>query len=217
MDRLARFMDVTISDPSAFGGGAAHGHARTRISTVAYGYQGVVEEYEDPDHNLVWCLHTLLLPGLAPHLTVDHRKVFGLPGVPARPILVPTGDVVFDAEYGVSADDPQVVADVLTPALRQLLMERPVQRLELSGAAMVLRTFDGAALNDEVVDGLNALVEGILSATPSFVRPRSGRGPGHLGRPLAPGLNAADEDPPEVEAPRSGLAGRFGGRSRHRV
>ncbi|HEV7192700.1 MAG TPA: hypothetical protein VGN35_05775 [Jatrophihabitantaceae bacterium] len=217
MDRLARFMDVTISDPAAFGGGSAHGHVRTRVSTVAYGYLGVVDEYEDADHDVTWCLLTLSLPGLAPNLTVDHRKVFGLPGVPLRETLVATGDPVFDAEYGVIADDPTVVTRILTPALRALLVDRPVQRLSLSGAAMVLRTFDGAALTDDVVVNLNAMVEGILSSTPSFVTPRSGRDVGMHGKPLAPGLCAENEDPPEEEPHKPGFAGRFGGRSRHRV
>lgn len=217
MDRLARFMDMTISDPSAFGGGATSGHVRTRVSTVAYGYLGAVEQFDDPEHSVTWCLLTLVLPGLAPHLTIDHRKVFGLPGVPARGTLTPTGDPAFDAEYGVSADDPAVVAGILTPELRALLIQRPIQRVELSGTAMVLRTFDGAALTDEVIEGLNSMVEGILSSTPSFVTPRSGRAPGLGGRPLAPGLHGVNEDPDEEVAHRSGRSGRFGGRSRNRV
>ena len=49
------------------------------------------------------------------------------------------------------------------------------------------------------------MVEGILSTTPSFVTPASGRDVGLRGRPLAPGLHGA-EDPPEEEPerPRSG-------------
>lgn len=218
MDRLARFMDVTISDPSAFGGGSARGHVRTRVSTVAYGYLGAVEEYEDPEQAVTWCLLTLSLPGLAPHLTVDHRKAFGLPGVPARQPLIPTGDPVFDAQYGVSADDAQAVAAVLSPELRGLLLDAPVQRLELSGAAMVLRTFDGATLTDELVESVNTMVEGILSSTPSFVRPRSGRDVGLHDRPLPRGLHGVNEDEPEDEpVAKAGIAGRFGGRSKHRV
>jgi hypothetical protein len=216
MDRLARFTDVTISDPSAFGGGSARGHVRTRVSTVAYGYLGVVEEYEDPDHGINWCLLTLSLPGLAPHLVIEHRKVFGLPGVPAGPLAAGTGDVAFDSEYGVIADDPAVVARILTPQLRALLVERPIQRLALVGAAMLLRTFDGPTVGDEVIDQLNGMVEGILSSTPSFVTPRSGRDVGLHGRPLAPGLQGVAE-PAENEPPKPGRAGRFGARSRNRV
>jgi hypothetical protein len=219
MDRLARFTDVTITDPATFGGGSARGHVRTRVSTVAYGYLGVVEEYEIPDHDTIWCLLTMSLPGLVPNLAIDHRSAFGLPGVPAGEVLWRTGDPDFDAMYAVCADDELAIGGILTPALRGLLVANPVQRLVLSGSAMILRTFDDAAASDAVVYWLNRVVEGILSSTPSFVTPRSGRDIGVRGRPLAPGLHAAaepaEDEPKKPE--RTGLGALLGGRPRHRA
>jgi hypothetical protein len=218
MDRLARFTDVTITNPATFGGGSARGHVRTRVSTVAYGYLGVVEEYEIPDHNTIWCLLTVSLPGLVPNLAVDHRSAFGLPGVPAGEVFWRTGDGDFDATYAVVADDESVIRNVLTPALCQLLVTNPVQRLVLSGSALILRTFDDAPASEPVVEWLSSVVEGILTSTPSFVTPRSGRDVGLRGRPLAPGLHAPAEpvesEPAKPE--RTRLVDRLGTRPRHR-
>jgi hypothetical protein len=134
--------------------------------------------------------------------------------VPAERRLIATRDPEFDEVYAVGADDPLVVEQVLTPPVRTLLLRQPIQRLLLSGGVMMVRTFDGSTADDAVIAGLNATVEGVLSSTPSFVRPRSGRDIGLRGRPLAPGLHGAG-DPPEdpAERPRRGF---MAGRTRHR-
>jgi hypothetical protein len=217
MERLARFTDTTLHDPEAFGGGSDSAHVRTRVAAVAYGYLGVLEEYEQPHLGTTWCTLTLTLPGLAPYVVADHRSVLGRPGVPAAGTPVATGDAVFDATYAVVSDNPASAAHVLTAPVRQLLVSNPLQRLALSGGSMILRTFDGVDATDTVVGWLSELVEAILSSTPSFVTPRSGHQIGQQGRPLPPGLNGPDE--PESEEPagseRAGLARRMG-RSRHR-
>lgn len=214
MQRLARFTDVTVSDPDTFGGGYASGHVRYRVATVAYGYLAVVEEYENVDENTTWCLLTVSLPGLAPYLVVDHRSVAGRPGVPAEPVERRTGDSIFDDSYAVGADDDADVARILNSEVRQLLVDRPVQRLLISGGVMVLRTFDGGDASDAVINELTDVVAGVLSSTPSFVTPRSGRDVGLRGKPLAPGLHGEASEPlDQPERPRRGL---LAGRTRHR-
>jgi hypothetical protein len=213
MQRLARFTDVTVSDPDTFGGGFASGHVRYRVATVAYGYLAVVEEYENVDEGATWCLLTVSLPGLAPYLVIDHRSAAGRPGVPAEPLERRTGDAVFDDVYVVGADEPADVARVLGAEVRQLLVDRPVQRLLISGGVMVLRTFDGADAGDAVISELTDVVAGVLSSTPSFVTPRSGRDVGLRGKPLAPGLHGeASESLDRPDRPRRGL---LAGRTRH--
>ena len=212
MDRLARFTDVTISDPATFGGGSARGHVRFRVTTVAYGYLGVVEEYENPEGGTVWSLLTVSLPGLAPSLVVDHRSAFGRPGVPAADIDRGTGDGDFDATYAVAADAIENIDNILNEPVRSLLLRNQVQRLQLSGTELLLRTFDGSDASEQVIGWLSETVEGILSSTPSFVTPRSGRDVGLRGRPLAPGLHGAG-DPPDEEPERPERA-RHAGRTR---
>jgi hypothetical protein len=215
MQRLARFTDVTLSDPGTFGGGFATGHVRYRVATVAYGYLAVVEEYENLDHATTWCLLTVSLPGLAPYLVVDHRSAFGRAGVPAEPIERRTGDGAFDDVYAVGADDAAVVAGILGPDVRRLLVEHPVQRLLISGGVLVLRTFDGADASDAVVNDLTDVVAGVLSSTPSFVTPRSGRDVGVRGKPLAPGLHGSDDAADADRRPDRPRRGLLAGRTRH--
>ena len=214
MQRLARFTDVTVSDPDTFGGGHTSGHVRYRVATVAYGYLTVVEEYENLDEDTTWCLLTVSLPGLAPYLVVDHRSAVGRPGVPAEPVARSTGDAVFDDVYTVGADDPADVTRILSADVRQLLVDRPVQRVLISGGVMVLRTFDGADASDAVINELTDTVAGLLSSTPSFVTPRSGRDVGLRGKPLAPGLHGEATEP--IDRPDRPRRGLLAGRTRHR-
>jgi len=211
---LARFAGSVLTEPDAYCGGAASATVVRRRDTVAYGYLGVVDEYARPEAGVHWRVLTLTLPGRVPHLTVDHVSALGRPGVVAPGSSgVGTADSAFDALYVVSADDAAVVARVLTPAVRQLLVGLPVQRFALDERQLMLRTFDAAAFTPDVDDRLAGLAGSILGSAPSFVSTTSWSGapaPGGVpagAAPLLPGVYGKDEPPEPDDAglSRSGL------------
>jgi hypothetical protein len=111
------------------------------------------------------------LPGRVPFLVVDHWQAVGQPGVPhPAPLRPRLGDPSFDSAYVIGARDADVPARVLAPGARAVLLEAPVQRLVLQGSIVMVRTFDGAELDDATVDWLADAVARFLAATPSFVQ-----------------------------------------------
>jgi hypothetical protein len=169
-DRLSRSSVAVVHEPLTFGGGSVTATVTNRRESVAYGYLGVVEEYRSGETNAVWSVLNLTLPGWVPYLVLDHRKAIGRPSVP--PVggqQIPTGDPVFDGHFVSVSADPAVVHRVLSPALRGLLVQFPLQRISLSGRTMLLRTFDDNPLSDTVWAGLNVAATEILSTAPSFV------------------------------------------------
>lgn len=180
---LARFVDVTLTDPTIFGGGAHTARVRQRRDTVTYGYLAVAEEYEGPDAAQQWCTLTVTLPGRVPFLVADNRAVFGRPRVPmAAPHQTELDDPPFDATYAVGAEEEWLIPRVLSPVVRAALVASPVQRLMLRESSLVLRTLDGVALDDAAIGWLDAVAEHFLSSTPSFLT--STRAP--AGNPLLP-------------------------------
>lgn len=168
-ERLARFSASTVDDPRMFGGGAASAQVCSRSETVAYGYLAVAEEFADPDSGSTWCTLTVTLPTAVPAgFTVDHRTVLGQPGVPAAGTdLGAFGDALFDRSYAVVGDEG--AAALIGPSLRAAVLQRPAQRLSLTGSTLLLRTFDGVRATDEVVEWLEELAGEVLAATPAFV------------------------------------------------
>jgi hypothetical protein len=189
---LARFTDTEITDAPMFGGGAWSARVRRRRDTVTYGYLAVVEEYTSPDSGAKWCTLTVTFPGSVPFLVVDHRTAIGRPGVPLEaPQQAELDDPPFDATYLVGAADPEQAGRVLSPAVRDVLLRAPVQRLMLHESRLLLRTFDGVLLDDEVITALDGVAARFLAATPSFVT--VARAPAHsTGRP-----SGADDPLPE--------------------
>ena len=169
-DRLSRSSVAVVNEPLTFGGGALTASVTNRRESVAYGYIGVVEEFQSGETGASWSVLNLTLPGWVPYLVLDHRKAVGRPSVPAAGgQQIKTGDAVFDGHFVSVAADPAVVARVLSPALRGLLMQFPLQRISLSGRTLLLRTFDDNPLSDTVWAGLNLAATEILSTAPSFV------------------------------------------------
>lgn len=173
---LARFNDVVLTDPSTFGGGARSARVLRRQDTVAYGYLAVAEEFESDDGRH-WCLLTVSLPGRVPLLVADNRTAAGQPGVPmAAPQHRLLGASDFDAAYIAGADEPWVISRVFgPPAVRRAMLTSPVQRLMLRDSGVMLRTFDGATLDDTMIVWLTGVAEQILSCAPSVLMP--GRSP----------------------------------------
>lgn len=210
---LARF-EGEIADPNAHGGGVLLARAIARRDTVAYGYPAVVEEFCSVDGTQTWRVLSVLLPGRVPHLVVDHRSAVGRPDVPGGPVPV-SGDPAFDGEY-VARGDVAVLRRILTPAVRQLLVETPVQRFALRGRTMLLRSFDAGTLHPDGDNRLRRLAGTVLGSAPSFIADRSwSGGPGESvplealppdGEPLLPGMNGADEESgPEPDDRRARL------------
>jgi len=192
---LARFADIETSDPDTFGGGAPAARVGRREDTVTYGYLAVAEEYADPHSGASWCTLTVSLPGRVPFLVLDHWQALGRPNVPQPAPLRPRlKDTTFDSAYVIGVEEPETAARVLGPAARQVLLDEPVQRLSLRGSTLLLRTFDGARLDDPQIAAMSAFVARFLAATPSFVRTAmAASGPLRRDAPLPEGLYGPDE------------------------
>jgi hypothetical protein len=195
---LARFVDTENTDPTAFGGGAWSARVRRRLDTVTYGYLAVAEEYVSADTGGSWCTLTVTLPGRVPRLVVDNRSATGRVGVPMQmPHRADLDDPPFDATYVVGAGEPETAARVLTPAAREVLLRAPVQRLMLHDTQLLLRTFDGVAFNQQIIEALDGVAARFLASTPSFVTAsrapaRSSGGRPDAGEPLPEGFYGPD-------------------------
>lgn len=191
---LARFVDSESTDPASFGGGAWSARLRQRLDTVTYGYLAVAEEYVSADTGGSWCTLTVTLPGRVPVLVVDNRTATGRVGVPMEmPHRAELDDPPFDATYLVGAADRDTIARVLTPAAREVLLRAPVQRLMLHDTQLLLRTFDGVAFSEQVIEALDGIAARFLASTPSFVTAarapvRSAAGRPAAGEPLPEGF-----------------------------
>ncbi|MDT4920282.1 MAG: hypothetical protein QOI15_1184 [Pseudonocardiales bacterium] len=186
---LARFIDTESTDPASFGGGAWSARVIQRRDTVTYGYLAVVEEYASADSGGRWCTLTVSLPGRVPSLVVDNRAASGRVGVPLdMPAGASLDDPPFDATYIAGAVDGETIPRVLSAAAREVLVRAPVQRLMLHESQLLLRTFDGVLLDDELIRALDGVAARFLAATPSFVK--VARAPAHSAA-HAPG----EEDP----------------------
>jgi hypothetical protein len=191
---LARFVDTENTDPMSFGGGAWSARVIQRRDTVTYGYLAVVEEYASADSGGRWCTLTVSLPGRVPFLVVDNRAAAGRVGVPmGMPEREELDDPPFDATYVVGAAEAETIPRVLTTAAREVLVRAPVQRLMLHESQLLLRTFDGVLLDDEVIEALDGIAARFLASTPSFVRvdraPAHSSAGGHdVAEPLPPGF-----------------------------
>lgn len=167
---LARFVDTDNPDSTAFGGGAWSARVRQRIDTVTYGYLAVAEEHASDDTGGRWCTLTVTLPGRVPLLAVDNRAAAGRSGVPMDlPHRETLDDPPFDATYTVGAAEVDAIGRVLTPAARDVLLRAPVQRLLLHDSQLLLRTFDGVPLDENVIQSLDGMAARFLASTPSFV------------------------------------------------
>jgi hypothetical protein len=198
---LARFIDSDTTEPASFGGGAWSARVIQRRDTVTYGYLAVVEEYASADTGGRWCTLTVGLPGRVPSLVVDNRAATGRVGVPMD---MPAGgsldDPPFDATYIVGADERDTIPRVLTDAAREVLVRAPVQRLMLHESQLLLRTFDGVLLDDEVIEALDGIAARFLASTPSFVTMakapvHSPTSPGDAEDPLPEGFYGPAADP----------------------
>jgi hypothetical protein len=166
---LARYGGAT-SDSTMFGGGASTARVQRRTDLVCYGYLGVAEQYTSEDGSTQWCTLNVTLPGRVPYVVADNRAAVGHPDVPAEaPHRGTLDDQRFDTAYVVGAEEPELIGRVLSPAARELLLGVPIQRLILRDSSMLLRTFDGAQLDDDVIDSLASLAAQFLASTPSFV------------------------------------------------
>lgn len=195
---LARFVDTTLTDATTFGGGAHAARVRRRRDTVTYGYLAVVEEYGAVDDDAVWCTLTVTLPGRVPFLVADHRSAWGRPQVPMEsPHIGEVDDAAFDSTYAVGAAEPWLIARVLSPAACHILVAGPVQRLMLRESSVVLRTFDGVELDDDLMLWLGGVAEQFLASTPSFVTSSRAAAGSPMARefrddPLPPGFYGPD-------------------------
>jgi hypothetical protein len=189
---LARSGPILISDPLAFGGGAAKAELRRRRDTVAYGYLAVLDHFSTPDGAREWYTLTVNLPGRVPFLSVDRA---GTPG-PAGATRVTIGDDEFDPQFTVWAAESQTVADVLVPQARSVLVDAPIQRLMLREAQLLLRTPDGASPLPNTTADLVQTAAAFLESTPSFVTHDFAGRPvvvADSAAPLPPGLYGLDE------------------------
>lgn len=167
---LARFVDTENTDVTAFGGGAWSARVCRRRDTVTYGYLAVAEEYLSADTGGRWCTLAVTLPGRVPFLVADNRAAAGRVGVPMdAPHRALLDDPPFDVTYVVGAADPDTVTRVFRPAAREVLLRAPVQRLLLCDSRLLLRTFDGVTLSEQVIEALDGIAARFLASTPSFV------------------------------------------------
>ena len=177
VERLARFSGGTLTHPMMFGGGFPEAEVGLRVRTVSYGYPGVLEEFEDPETGTRWCTLVLSLPNAVPALCVDHRSALGRPDVPPRdPWQGSTGDLEFDIGYLVSADNEDVMRQLLPQQLRTVLINRPVQRMALRNSQLLLRAFDGTEASPRLLEWLDTVASDVLPVTPGFVSRLSGDG-----------------------------------------
>jgi hypothetical protein len=189
---LARFIDTETTDPASFGGGAWSARVIQRRDTVTYGYLAVVEEYVSADSGGRWCTLSVSLPGRVPALVIDNRAASGRVGVPMdMPAGASLDDPPFDATYIVGADDVETIGRVLAADAREVLVRAPVQRLMLHESQLLLRTFDGVLLDDELIQALDGVAARFLASTPSFVT--VAKAPAHS----SAGLQDLDEPLPE--------------------
>lgn len=195
---LARFVDVTLTDPTTFGGGAHAARVQRRRDTVAYGYLAVAEEYVDTSGGAPWCTLTVTLPGRVPFLVADNRSASGRPHVPMdAPYFAELDDPTFDASYAVGGEELWLIPRVFGPAAREVLVAAPLQRVMLRESSVLLRTFDGVGLDDAMIAWLTAVAERFLSSTPSFItstRAAAGNAtpPEQSELPLPPGFYGPD-------------------------
>lgn len=195
---LARFVDVTLTDPTTFGGGAQAARVQRRRDTVTYGYLAVAEEYVGSEGGPPWCTLTVTLPGRVPFLVADNRAVLGRPHVPMEaPHFAELDDPPFDATYAVGGEELWLIPRVLCPSVRALLLSCPVQRLMLRESSVLVRTFDGVELDDHMIAWLTEATEKFLSSTPAFITSmRAAAGnptpPEQPDLPLPPGFYGPD-------------------------
>ena len=176
VERLARFSGGTLIHPVMFGGGFAEADVTLRARTVTYGYPSTLEEFADTATDVRWCMLAVSLPNSVANLTVDHRTALGRPDVPAvENWSGATGDLEFDMEYVVGAQDEASV-QLLPQRLRTVLLNRPVQRLQVRGARLVLRAFDGTEASDKLLEWLQATASEVLPALPGFTSRLGGDG-----------------------------------------
>ena len=169
VERLARFSGGTLTHPVMFGGGFAEADVTLRARTVIYGYPSTFEEFADVASGTRWCVLAVSLPNNVANLTVDHRTAAGRPDVPAAEHWSGiTGDLEFDTDYIVSAQDEATARQLLPQTLRTILLNRPVQRMQVRGARLVLRAFDGTDANDKLLEWLEVTATDILAALPGF-------------------------------------------------
>jgi hypothetical protein len=167
---LARFVDSETTDPTTFGGGAWSARVKRRRDTVTYGYLAVAEEYASEDSGGQWCTLTVTLNGRVPFVVADNRSANGRTGVPMdAPNRATLDDPPFDATYTLGAAEPDVIARIFSPAARDVLLRAPVQRLMLHESQLLLRTFDGATLDENMIESLDGIAARFLASTPSFV------------------------------------------------
>jgi hypothetical protein len=186
---LARFVDTETTDANTFGGGAWSARVKRRRDTVTYGYLAVAEEYVSADSGGQWCTLTVTLSGRVPFVVADNRSATGRTGVPMDAVHRATlDDPPFDATYTVGAAEPEHIPRVFTPAARDVLLRAPVQRLMLHESQLLLRTFDGATLDEKMIEWLDGIAARFLASTPSFVS--AGRTPA-----ATSGALPATEDP----------------------
>ena len=200
---LAR-VNAKILDPLVFGGGAESAHVRRRRDTVAYGFMAALEEYSASLDGAPWLTLTVMLPGRAPFLSVDHeRALAGVVGGTA--VLLHDGE--FDALYTATAVQPEVAPAVLTPSARRVLLKSPVQRLMLRDSTLIIRSFEGVQLSQANADWMTDIAADFLKSTPSFVKHDMAGRPLMLADaapsdPLQPGFYGPDEPEPEPEQRR---------------
>ena len=169
VERLARFSGGTLTHPVMFGGGFAEADVTLRARTIIYGYPSTFEEFADTQSDARWCVLAVSLPNNVANLTVDHRTAAGRPDVPAvENWFGETGDLEFDIDYTVGAQDESTARQLLPQTLRTILLNRPVQRMQVRGARLVLRAFDGTEANDKLLEWLESTATEILSALPGF-------------------------------------------------
>jgi hypothetical protein len=198
---LARFVDTENTDVTTFGGGAWSARVRRRRDTVTYGYLAVAEEYLSADTGGRWCTLTVTLPGRVPFLVADNRAAVGRVGVPMEaPQRATLDDPPFDATYVVGAVDAETISRVFTPAAREVLLRAPVQRLLLHDSRLLIRTFDGVTLSDQLIEALDGIAARFLASTPSFVTAvkapvRSFGGPPDSAEPLPEGFYGPTPSP----------------------
>lgn len=202
---LAR-VNAKILDPFIFGGGAESAHVRRRRDTVAYGFPAAIEEYSAALDGHPWLTLTVMLPGRAPFLSIDHeRALAGVVGGTA----VPLRDAEFDAQYTATAVHPEVVPAVITRAVRQVLLQSPVQRLMLRESMLIVRSFAGVRLSEATAEWMTDIAADFLKSTPSFIKHDMAGRPlvlaaASANQPLQPGFYGPDEVEPEPAQRRVG-------------
>lgn len=132
----------------------------------------MAEEYVGTAGGAPWCTLTVTLPGRVPFLVADNDAANGRSHVPMEaPHFAELDDPPFDATYAVGGEETWLIQRVLTPSVRALLVANPVQRLMLRESLVLVRTFDGVELDDDMIAWLTAAAQTFLSSTPAFTTP----------------------------------------------